>query len=60
MKKRKAKRIKCVEDIDIDFKINKAMTEQERIKKLEFLNLIAEIIVEATLRDLYDDEKLPE
>jgi hypothetical protein len=59
MEKRNAKRIKRVEDIDIDFKIAKAMTEQEEIRKLELLNLIVEIIVEATLRDLYGDRNCP-
>ncbi|MBB6107850.1 hypothetical protein SAMN05421821_101238 [Mucilaginibacter lappiensis] len=40
--------------LSLDEQINENTSENDREKKLKLLNLIAEIIVEATLRDLYE------
>ncbi|WP_413319906.1 hypothetical protein [Mucilaginibacter sp. Mucisp84] len=56
MKKRKAKRRKLPPEA-VDNRIAKAITEQDRIKEAELLELIAQIIVNATLRELYGEEK---
>ncbi|MCQ6959284.1 hypothetical protein [Mucilaginibacter aquariorum] len=40
--------------LSLDEQISENNSENDREKKLKLLNLIAEIIVEATLRDLYE------
>jgi hypothetical protein len=57
MKKRKAKRINPAKAIHIDHEIAKAIEENKKQRELALLNLIAEIIVNATLRDLHGDNK---
>ena len=56
MKKRKAKRKKLPPEV-VDNRIAKAITKQDRIKEAELLELIAQIIVNATFRELYGEEK---
>lgn len=58
MKKRKAKRTKSV--IDIDLQISKAISNSEEMKKESFLNLIAKIILDATLKEFYSKDEPPE
>ncbi|HEX8019128.1 hypothetical protein [Mucilaginibacter sp.] len=52
MKKRKAKRRKVPTEF---IRIAEAYNEQERIKEDELLKLIADIIVNASLKELYRD-----
>ncbi|MFA6082812.1 hypothetical protein [Mucilaginibacter sp.] len=40
--------------LSLDEQISENNSENDRERKLKLLNLIAEIIVEATLRDLYE------
>lgn len=54
MKKRKAKRIQPAKPIDLE--MEKAITEREKVKELELLNLVAKVLVEMTLRDLNNDK----
>ena len=54
MKKRKAKRKQTIENTDLE--ISKNTDEFEKKREEVLLTFIAEIIVQATLRDLYGDE----
>ncbi len=54
MKKRKAKRIKSVENTDLEISVNFDKFEKKREETL--LTFIADVIVKATLRDLYDNK----
>jgi len=56
LKRRKAKVKKLPPEV-VDNRISKAITEQQRIKEAELLELIAQIIVNATFRELYGEEK---
>jgi len=40
--------------LSLDEQISENISENDREKKIKLLNLIAEIIVDATLRDLYE------
>jgi hypothetical protein len=59
MKKRKAKRVKHLNGVDIESEIANTMNECEKIKEKAFLNLIVNIIVKATLDELYGIDKSP-
>lgn len=58
MKKRKAQRTRLVSNANIDLETTNLIDEHEKTKELALLNLIAQIIVEAILRDLYADKKV--
>jgi hypothetical protein len=60
MKKRKAKRIKPSNNVDIEFEIAKTMDEHEKMKEKALIDLIVKIVVKATLDEYYDDDKPPE
>ncbi|MBC8984613.1 hypothetical protein H9X96_02360 [Pedobacter sp. N36a] len=58
MKKRKAKRTKSV--IDIDLQIGKIVSDSEKMKTEALLNLIAKIILDITLKEIYSKDEPPE
>jgi hypothetical protein len=59
MKKRKAKRIKPVNDIHNSSEAFIAINERERIQEKKLLDLIAQVMVRLTLEEFYGDKDPP-
>jgi hypothetical protein len=58
MKKRKAKRIRQLNNIELE--VQKSLNEQEKIREEALINLIVKIIVKATWDEYYNDDGSPE
>ncbi|ATP55381.1 hypothetical protein CPT03_02320 [Pedobacter ginsengisoli] len=61
MKKRKARRIESTVDIDlqindINLQIDKVSSDSEKMKNEAVLNLIAKMITDIILKELYEDK----
>jgi hypothetical protein len=59
-KKRKAKRIKTVNDIHNSSETLTAINEHERSKEKKLLELIAQVLVRLTLEEFYGDTEPPQ
>jgi hypothetical protein len=59
MKKRKAKRIKQVNDTHKDPEALEAISKFEKMKEKALLNLIVEVVVKMTLEEFYGNKEPP-
>lgn len=59
MKKRKAKRIKPVNEIPNDLEELAAINEYEKMQEQKMIDLIVQVMVRITLEEFYGDNELP-
>jgi len=59
MKKRKAKRIKPVNEIPDDLEALEAINEHEKMQEQKLIDLIIQVMVRITLEEFYGDKGLP-
>jgi len=60
MKKRKAKRIKQVNDIHNNQEASDAINEYEKMQEQKLIDLIVQVMVRVTLEEFYSDKESPQ